>query len=184
MTKFNIHTVESAPEAAKDTLQNIEKKLGSIPGLFGALAESPAALSAYPQISDLFDKTNFTKQEQQILLIAISVENECLFCVPAHSFIAKNIAKVDPEIVKAVREKRSTANDKLDALVNFAQIIVKNRGHVEDKVIEEFIKAGYSKEQVIDVILGVTLKTFSNYVSHITNPPLGAFAGEKWDPNQ
>ncbi len=184
MTTFPIHDVASAPEGSKAILENLQKTLGHIPGLFGALAESPAAITAYPVISDLFDKTSLSPAEQQLLLIAISVENECHFCVPAHTVIAKNVAKVDADLVNAVRESRSTGDAKIDALVTFAKELVKARGHASDAQIEAFLAAGYNKAQVLEVILGVTLKTFSNYVSHITNPPLGAFQSEAWSPAQ
>lgn len=185
MTKFNIHNVDTAPESTKKTLQKIQDKYGAIPGLFGAFAESPAILEAYPTLQNIFEtKTTLSSTEQQLIFIAVSVENECYFCVPAHSYIAKNVTKVDPQIIDDLRQNRPLADNKLNALVNFTKTLVKNRGHLNDDQINTFLEAGYSKEQVLEVILGVSVKTISNYTSHITNPPLGMFESEKWQPTK
>ncbi len=182
MTDFPIHTVETAPEGSKAQLEAINKKYGAIPGLFGALAEAPAALEAYPLIQGIFEKSSLSPTEQQLVFIAASVENECLFCVPAHSFVAKNVTKVDPAIVNAVRNSQTVPDAKLDALVTFTRTVVEKRGHLEDADIAGFINAGYTQANVLEVILGVSVKTLSNYTSHVTNPPLGGFASEAWEP--
>lgn len=181
MSEFELHTRETAPEEAKETLKGIEDKYGFVPNLFGKLAEAPQALQAYLAVNDLFEQTSFSDTERNVILIATSVYNECEFCVSVHSFIAKNMAKVDPEIVEALRNGKKLPDDKLNALAEFTRNVVHERGWAGEKAVERFLEAGYTKRQVLEVVLGVSLKTLSNYTNHLTGTPLNEqFEEERW----
>lgn len=182
MTAFKLHTPESAPERARGALEDAQKRLGFVPNLYAGLAESPAALKAYLDLSATFGETQLSPLEQNVVWLAVSVANRCEFCVAAHSFIAKMMAKADPLLVAALREERPLTNPKLNALVRLTRAIVHQRGWVEPEQIRDFLDAGYTKANVLDVILGVTMKTLSNYANHVIKTPLNeAFAGEHWD---
>ncbi len=180
MTRFTTHTIESAPAAARPTLESAQKALGFVPNLYANLAEAPAALEAYTTLSALFGKTSFNATERQIVLLATSVENGCEFCVAAHSLIAKAMDKVDPAIVAALREHRPIADDRLEALATFTRLVVRERGWVSGDITNRFLAAGYRRQQALEVVLGVTMKTLSNYANHLTetqvNPELGSEA--------
>ncbi|MGR8935301.1 MAG: carboxymuconolactone decarboxylase family protein, partial [Gammaproteobacteria bacterium] len=109
-------------------------------------------------------------------------ENHCSYCVAAHSVIAKHMVKADPAIVDALRNLQPLPDSKLDALANFTRSVVKNRGAVCNKTLDNFITAGYSLTQVLEVVLGVAFKTLSNYTNHIIDTPLdNAFQPEAWE---
>lgn len=185
MSEFELHTRDTAPEEAKDTLKAIEDKYGFVPNLFGKLAEAPQALDAYLAVNDLFEKTSLSETERQVVLIAASVYNQCEFCVSVHSFIAKNMAKTDPKIVEALRNGETLPDDKLNALAEFTRTVVHERGWAGDKAVERFLEAGYSQRQVLEVVLGVSLKTLSNYTNHITGTPLNEqFEDERWKASE
>lgn len=182
MSQFTIHSIQSADAAVKPVLEGSLKKYGFVPNLHGGLAEAPAALKAYIELTALFDQTSFSPIERQVILLAISVENHCTYCVAAHSMIAKHMAKADPAIVKALRNGKPLPDSKLDALASFARAVVKNRGVVCGQTLDKFITAGYSRTQVLEVVLGVAFKTLSNYTNHIIDTPLDtAFQAEAWD---
>lgn len=85
-----------------------------------------------------------------------------------------------PEIVSAIRNGTPIADKKTNALVNLTREIVQERGFVKQETIEAFVSAGYRKEQVMELLLGVALKTISNYLDHISPTPLDpAFEAEK-----
>jgi AhpD family alkylhydroperoxidase len=181
MTRFTTHTIESAPAAARPTLEGAKKALGFVPNLYANLAEAPAALEGYTSLSAIFGKTSFSATERQVVLLATSVENACEFCVAAHSLIAKAMDKVDPAVVAALREHRPIADARLEALATFTRLVVRERGWVAGEVTERFLAAGYTRQQALEVVLGVTMKTLSNYANHLTgttvNPEL---ASEAW----
>ena len=80
---------------------------------------------------------------------------------------------------------RPLPDAKLDALVNFTRKVVEQRGFVADNDLAAFLKAGYTKAQVIEVLLGVGMKTFNNYVDHIAHVPLNdQFKAEAWQPKK
>lgn len=181
MTQFTTHTLQSAPAAAKPLLEAAKAKLGFIPNLYGNLAEAPAALQAYFDLSAHFDKTSFTPVERQVVLIAISTENNCEFCVAAHSLIARTMVKVPGAVVDALRQLRPLPDARLDALATFTREVVRGRGFVARDAVDAFLKAGFTRQQVIEVVLGVALKTLSNYVNHLTETKTNAeFAAEAW----
>lgn len=184
MTTFPCHDIASSPSAARPLLEEAAKSLGFVPNLFGQLAEAPPVLHAYIQLSGLFDKTSLTPAERQVVLLAVSVENTCEFCVAAHSFIARNAVKVDGAVIDRLRAGGRLDDAKLDALANFTRQVVRQRGKVaHDSALRALFAAGYSPQTALDVILGVTMKTLSNYASHLTEVSVNEqFQSERWLP--
>jgi uncharacterized peroxidase-related enzyme len=181
MSHFPNHTVESAPEGARPVLEGASKALGFVPNLYAKMAESPAVLNAYTALGDLFEKSSLNKTEQQVVSLAASVENGCEFCVAAHSVIAKNMVGVDATIVDALRAGTVLPDAKLNALAVFTRATVAERGWVGGAPLEAFLGAGYTAQQSLDVVLGVTMKTLSNYTNHLTGTEVNPqFAAETW----
>jgi uncharacterized peroxidase-related enzyme len=180
MTKFTLHTVETAPAAAKEPLAGIEKAWKFIPNLHRTLAESPVALQAYDALFALVAKTSFTPAEQQVAFMAINVLNECEYCTAGHSVLAK-MAGVEPDTITALRDGAPLADARLQALRSFAERIVAERGFAGDDAVDAFIAAGFSKAQVLELVVIVATKTISNYVNHLTHTPLDDFMAQtKW----
>lgn len=181
MTRFTTHTLESTPAAARPLLAAAKAKLGFIPNLYGNLAEAPAALQAYFDLSAQFDKTSFTPVERQVVLLAISTENNCEFCVAAHSLIARQVAKIPDAVVDALRASTPLPDARLQALAEFTRAVVRERGFVSSTVLDAVIKAGFTHRQVLEVVLGVAMKTLSNYANHLTETKTNPeFAAEAW----
>jgi uncharacterized peroxidase-related enzyme len=156
--------------------------LGFVPNLYAQLAEAPAALEAYTTLGRLVDKTSFDATERQVLLLAVSVENGCGYCVAAHSAIAKHLQGVDAATVDALRTQAPLADPRLDVLARFTREVVKSRGHPSAEALDEFLDAGFRPQQVLEVLLGVAMKTLSNYTNHITRTPVDEqFASETWE---
>jgi len=172
-------TIQTAPEASKPVLEQIQKGFGFIPNLMATFANSPAVLKGYLALDAEYEKT-FTPAERQAILLAASVENSCGYCTAAHSTILKGMLKVPAEVVTAIRTGQSTGNPKHDALVALTREIVRERGRVSEETIGNFLASGYRREQVMEVLLGVALKTISNYLDHIAPTTVdAAFAAEK-----
>ena len=182
MINYPFHSPESAPEAARQILAGAQQKLGFVPNLYAGLANAPAALQAYIAISGFFDQTSLTPVERQVVLLTVSEINACEFCVAAHSFISKKMVGVPAEVVAAIRDHKAPQDAKLAALWAFTVAVVEQRGWVADSpTLASFLAAGYTKEQALEVILGVTQKILSNYANHLLKTPLNdAFESEKW----
>lgn len=171
MTTLQVHNIETAPEGSKKLLENSQKAFGRIPGLHGVLAGAPKILEAYQTLHQLFTETSFNNEELTVVWQTINVEHSCHYCVPAHTGIAK-MMKVDDNITEALRNETPLESAKLEALRTMTLTIVKNRGHVTQSDLDTFYAAGYGEAQVLEIILGLSQKTISNYVNHIANTPV------------
>ncbi len=161
----------TAPEVSRPILAKAKAGYGFVPNLLGVMAEAPAVVQAYPTLGQLFEKTSFNAPERQIVLLTTSIVNKCTYCVASHSVIAGS-QKVPAEIIQALREDRPLADPKLEALRRFTAEVVTTRGWPSDTARDAFLAAGYGRQQVLEVILGVTMKTLSNYVNHQAETPL------------
>ena len=185
MTQFTAHTAESAPAESRPLLEGIGRSFGFVPNLFGVFAESPAALRGGLAIYEAFSTSSLAPAEQQLVMLAVSEANDCEYCVAAHSTLAKRFPKVDPTLVNATRRREPLVDAKLDALVTFTRKVVEQRGMLAEVEVAAFLEAGYTKAQVIEVLLGVGMKTFNNYVNHIAHSPLNdQFKAEAWQPKR
>jgi len=179
---LNPLTVDNAPEQARPLLEKAKKKYGFIPNLLGVMAHAPATLEAYMTLSGLFDQTSLSPTERQVVLLATSAENECTYCVAAHTAIAQ-MQNLDPDAVGAIRNGDPIPDDKLEALRRFAVEVVTTRGWPSDEARQAFHDAGYTDAHALEVILGVGMKTLSNYTNHAADTPLDdAFADAAWEP--
>lgn len=180
MTAFKPHDLESVPEGSRETLAQVKQKYGFVPNLMGVLAESPAALNAYLSLGALVEKSSFTPVEQQALFLAVSVENRCEYCVSAHSAIAK-MQQVPEQALEALRQEGRIEDPRLQALSRFAREVVRQKGWVSEEEVEQFLSAGFTKAQMLEVLVVVAMKTLSNYTNHIADTPLDeAFKPSAW----
>lgn len=163
---LDTRTQENAPEAARPVLGQVKKNLGFVPNLFGALANNAEALNAYLSLSESFSKAGFSALEQQVVAITVSRENQCHYCVAAQSALAA-MSKLDPAVVEGLREGRELKDRKLEALRTFTKRVVATRGWIDESDVVSFRDAGYDDGAIAGVILGVAMKTLSNYVNHI-----------------
>ena len=118
--------------------------------------------------------------ERQIVLLAASYSNSCDYCMAAHSAGAA-MAQTPPATIQSLRDGKAPADAKTAALVAFARAVVQQRGWVKEEALNAILAAGYTRAQVLDVLVITALKTFSNYTNHLAHLPLdAAFAGQKW----
>ncbi len=138
------------------------------------LAEAPAALEGYATLFQIFDKSSFTPAERQVVYLTANYENECQYCMAGHSVLAK-IAHVPDQAIAALREGQRIEDSQLEALRTFTSKVVTNRGWVSEADVNAFLAAGYTKQNVLEVILGVAVKVISNYTNHVAHTPADPF---------
>lgn len=173
MSEFQLHTKDTAPEESKDLLAKSEKQNGMIPGLHAVMAEAPGLLEGYQTLHALFMNSSFDKDELTVVWQTANVEHACHYCVPAHTGIAKAM-KVDDAITEALRDETELPNARLEALRTFTLAILRERGDVDEAAVQAFLAAGFTRRQVLEVILGVSQKVMSNYTNHLAQTPLDA----------
>ncbi|MGI9344522.1 MAG: carboxymuconolactone decarboxylase family protein [Gammaproteobacteria bacterium] len=181
MTKFTVHSPDTAPDAARPLLEGAQKAFGGmIPNLYGVMAESPALLEAYQQLGAIFTRTSLEPAEQHIVWITVNFENDCHYCMAAHSAVAKHAGLPDADI-DALRTGAPLDDPRHEALRQFATVMVRKRGWPDPADVESLMAAGYNNATILDVILGIGMKTLSNYTNHVADTPVDeAFAKFAW----
>ena len=114
-----------------------------------------------------------TPAQQQVALLAVSVENGCDFCVVAHRAIGK-MKQTKQQTLDALNENGVIECSQDAALVSFVKAVVKDRGRLSEHKIEAFLSAGFTKQQMFEVMIIVSIKTLSNYINHLTNTEINA----------
>lgn len=169
MNTFNVPTRENVSENNKAIFDTLKKGLGFVPNLFATFAHSETALENYLNFSNA--KTSLSAKEREVVNLAVSQVNDCIYCLSAHTAIGKMNGFTDEQILE-LRAGFSSVNTKLDALAKLAKNITENRGRTDIDVLENFFSAGYTKANLIDTISLVGDKTISNYVHSTTQVPV------------
>jgi AhpD family alkylhydroperoxidase len=171
MGRFPVHTIDSAPEASRSVLGDVQARFGMIPNLAAAMATSPVLTQSFLDIFDKVHGGNFTEQQIQTVLLTDAVTNGCAWAVAFHTALGLQ-AGLDPAYVEAMRAGRSPSDSKLGALSNLARTLIEKRGRLSDQDIEQFLAAGFSTALLLEVIMIVAASTITNYTGSVTNPPL------------
>lgn len=185
MNELTTHTIDSAPEGSKPFMEAATAKYGFTPNLVGALAGSPAALEGYMAVSAAFGKTSLSAVEQQVVLMTVSNENACTYCMAAHSTVVSNMPDAPEGLLEALRAGKPSGDPKLDALAGVAREMVMEDGWLSESTVDAFYAAGYGEAQLLEVLIGLAQKTISNYVNHMAHTKLDpAFEAQAWIPAQ
>ena len=169
MSTFNVPTRAEVSPANQAIFDNLEKTVGFVPNLFATYAHSENALQNYLTLSNA--KTSLKAKEKEVVNLAVSEVNNCEYCLAAHTAIA-GLNGYTPEQILELRAGEASFDPKLDALAKLAKNATENRGATDETVIENFFKAGWTKENLIDTILLVGDKTISNYINNTTRVPV------------
>jgi uncharacterized peroxidase-related enzyme len=165
---FPIVRDDQVPAGSRPFLEKVKKGFGFIPNLFAAFSNSPVLLEGYLGLDAAYSKGTLSPVERQLVLLTASVVNECPYCTAAHSTVAKGMLHVPAAVVAAVRARRPVTDTKLNALVNLTREVVEARGHVAPATIQSFLDVGFHRGQIGEVLVGVALKTMSNYTHHLS----------------
>lgn len=179
--RFPIHTRQSAPSDARQTLDKVVEAWGFLPNLGAVIAESPAALELlWAGYGALTSKGTLTAAEQQLIAVAASRENRCAYCVAAHSTMALGL-KLPLDALHAAREALPIADRRMNALRLAAERLVRQRGFLSADDKRDFFNADYTPAQLLEVVGWIAMKTLTNYTNHIADTPVDEqWMGQSW----
>lgn len=169
MNTFNVPTREEVSNNNQQIFDKLQGQLGFVPNLFATYAYSETALGNYLTLSG--SKTSLSSKEKEVVNLAVSQVNDCVYCLSAHTAIGKMNGFTDAQILE-LRAGRASFDSKLDALARLAKNITENRGATDAEVLENFFNQGFTKGNLVDVIVLVGDKTISNYLHRTTQVPV------------
>ena len=159
-------SIEEAPPDARPRLEAVRKLLGSTPNVFLMTANSPAALEGYVGLLGALAKGALPAATHERIALAVAEANGCDYCVSAHTWLGRNVAKLDDAEMAANR--RGSSNEaRADAAVRFARQVMARRGHVSDGEFAAVRAAGYSNAEVVEIVQHVALNTWTNYLNSV-----------------
>lgn len=166
MSRISIPTPDQTPAATRPLLDAVERQLGIVPNLMKVVGNSPAALGGYLALSGTLAKGALGAKTGERIALAIAEVNGCNYCLAAHTYLAKHLAKLDDAEIAANRSAASN-DPKADAAVRFAASVARERGHVSDASVRAVKNAGYSDAEIMEIVVHVALNTLTNYVNEV-----------------
>jgi uncharacterized peroxidase-related enzyme len=166
MSRITLPAADQTPAATRPLLEAVNKQLGVVPNLMKMLGHSPAALGGYLNLNGALAKGSIGTKTGERIALAIAEINHCGYCLAAHTYLGKNVAKLDDAEIAANRNGTST-DAKADAAVRFAARVAQVRGHVSDDDVRAVKGAGYSDAEVMEIVVHVALNTLTNYVNEV-----------------
>jgi uncharacterized peroxidase-related enzyme len=180
MTQFRIHTADTAPEGSKELLKGLQGEVGFIPNLAATMAESPEALESFLKQRAIFSKTSFTPIEREVISMSVALINKCTYCMAAHSTFARKSGAED-KLLDTIRNGKLPEDRRLNALARVSRAVLENKGVIPRDLQAEFLQAGYTQRQLLEVLVGVSMAALANYVHHLTDAELDqVFQPLKW----
>lgn len=174
MSRLTVHNTTTAPESTRSRVESALKNNGFLPNLIGVLANSPAALETYQLVSEINGRAGLTLQEREVVQITAASVHGCGFCVAGHSAIALKKANFTREQTRALQERTRLDDPHLQALAEFTRAVILQRGTVSDGELATVRSAGFTDEQLLAVILGISLATLCNFANNLAQNDINA----------
>jgi alkylhydroperoxidase family enzyme len=172
MERFIAYTARTAPtRGARAALREMQRKRGFLPRIYATLAQCEPGLRAYMALTDQFANTTLTSVERQVIMLDVNRFNIAPYCMASHSAIAHAIG-MPPEWLAAVRAGLPIPDRRIEALRRFVDVLLVQRGDATADQWNAFLAAGYTTEQALEVVLGLSIKTLSNLVSRLAQLPV------------
>lgn len=158
----------SATEEQKAILEKAEKQVGFIPNMYSNMANLPVLLDTYLHGYDAFrQQSDLSPAEQEVVFLAISQQNDCHYCMAAHSTLAANYSGVPADTLEAIRQGETIDDPKFAALFAMAVDMNNSRGRPSPAIVKGFMDVGYTEKHLLAIVLALSVKTLSNYSNHL-----------------
>lgn len=151
----------------KDLLDAVQKKMGKAPNMTRVMAQAPAALDGYLQLSGALGKGQLDAKVREQIALTVGEINQCNYCLSAHTAIGGMVGLSSHEIENA-RSARS-ADAKTNAILDVARTLTVNRGWLTDDELQKARNAGIRDGELLEITANVSLNILTNYVNHLAD---------------
>lgn len=180
MNEFKIHDIHSAPADARGDLEKIKLNHGNVPNVYAVMAEAPVLLKGHIALKEQFEKGTLNKQDRKIVLLTLSRELGSAYDTAVHSGAAEK-NNVPMDVIESLRAGAVLKDPKMEALRYFTAKVVNSRGHVTEAEVTAFLVAGYTRANILEIVLAAGAVTLTSYTNLIAQPVLDAeFAAKVW----
>ena len=166
---FAVPARENVSETNQGIFDQMQRNLGMVPNLYATFAHSDTALADYLALQNR--QSSLSGKEKEVINLVVSQANECRYCLSAHTLLAQKQG-FSAEQVLEIRSGRASFDERLDQLAQFTRAVVQQRGNVNTEQREQLIAAGYTAENIVDIVMAVGDKTITNYLHNVTEVPI------------
>jgi AhpD family alkylhydroperoxidase len=172
MARIPVHSVESAPEPSRDSLEALESKLGKVLNIHGEMAHSPVVLNAYAALQQVIaEHGTFDAATREAIALVVGNVDRCSYCQSAHTVGAK-AAGLTAEQTVAIRNGSYQDDPKLAALLALVRESAATVGAVEDSTWRAALDAGWSDTELTEASVHIALNLFTNHFNHLVETDL------------
>ena len=169
---FPLPDINTLPDDLKKKILETQDKSGFIPNVFLALAHRPEEFRAFFSYHDaLMNKeSGISKGEREMIVVATSALNECLYCVVAHGAILR-IREKNSLIADqlATNYKKADITDRQRAMLDFAVKVSRHANTISDEDIQALAQHGFSDQDVWDIGSIAAFFALSNRLANMAN---------------
>jgi len=169
MKTFKVPTREEVSSANQVIFDNVKKKLGMVPNSYAFMGSSENGLATYLALSNA--KSSLNIKEKEVINLIVSAINGCHYCISAHTVVGKLNGFTDEQILE-IRRGNISFDAKLDALAQLVKEVTSKKGNASEETIDNFFAVGYTDENLVDTLLIIAERTFSNYLNAIVKVPI------------
>jgi uncharacterized peroxidase-related enzyme len=155
----------SAPQKAKDLLTAVKSQMGGVPNLIVTMAHSPAALGGYLGLAGALGGGGLEPKLREQIAVAVAGANSCDYCASAHTMLGKKAGVSQDEIKRNL--SGASGDAKTGAALAFVTRIVRERGRLADADLKAVRDAGFSEEEIVEMVAHTAMNVFTNYFNHI-----------------
>lgn len=169
MTAITVPTRDTVSPANQGLFDALNGQLGFVPNLYATLAHSENALGTYLALQSA--KSSINAKAREVVNLVVSQVNACEYCLAAHTALGKMNGFSDSQILD-LRAGHAPFDARLDALAKLTRGIAVNRGHADQALVDAFFAAGWTTENLVDVVMTIGDKIVSNYLHGVTRVPV------------
>ena len=172
ISRFPVPELNNLPEDIRETILDVQEKSGFVPNVFLALANRPDEFRAFFAYHDaLMEKEGgLTKGEREMIVVATSAHNQCIYCVVAHGAILR-IREKNPKLADqiATNYRKADINQRQKAMLDFALKVSKSSHEINNADIDEMRELGFSNDDIWDIGAISALFALSNRMANLTS---------------
>ena len=168
---FTVHTIESAPAAARRPMTAAASHNGYLPTAVGLMATSPELLDGFLKMSASFDGTTLDPLARETLIMTMATRNGCHLCVAMHTARLDRLG-ADAALIADLRAGSALADERLEAIRLFTLRVLETTGDVGEPALQAFLAHGYTEQNALEVVLGIGAYTMSTLANRLTGAPV------------
>ena len=171
---FAEHTIESAPPGARRFLTATRDHLGYLPVGMARMAASPQLIDGFLKLTTIFENTALEPVAREVLVMTVATRNRCHICVAMHTARLTALG-ADSGLIEALRDAdraEPLPDERLDAVRVFTLRVLDTAGDVGDRALRDFLAAGYTTQNALEIVLGIGTYTMSTLANRLTGAPV------------